>query len=200
METVRINSYVQVSDTKELSIVLSKLDYPKLDPLEKMNFWLDEIWLNIHLSGTSDLLDEFEKILKKVAPFIEKEENFYAHVSDSYGERDILYVFKENTFYKYREYCCYPDYGFYPLDVNAIINGIKSNKVLKEKITESLIENNEESDYKHKFDALVNFIDKKYGNFKGEYSFLPINILDEIATEAYKLKLETNYYGKENKK
>ena len=196
MRTVEVNNSVQVSDTKGLSVVLSKLDYPRLDPLEKINFWLDEIWLNVYLYGSSDDLEEFEKVLKEVAPFIEEEENFYAHISDSYGERDVLYVFKDNTFYKYKEYCCYPNYGFYPLSPDTVIRSIKSNKELEEKVSAAFTKNHDKIDYKRKFIALVNLIDEKYKNFKGEYSFLPINILDEIATEAYKLELETNYYGK----
>lgn len=196
MRTVEISNSVQVSDTKGLLVVLSKLDYPRLGPLEKINFWLDEIWLNVYLYGSSDDLEEFEKVLKEVAPFIEEEENFYAHISDSYGERDVLYVFKDNTFYKYKEYCCYPDYGFYPLSPDTVIRSIKSNKELEEKVSAAFTKNHDKIDYKRKFIALVNLIDEKYKNFKGEYSFLPINILDEIATEAYKLELETNYYGK----
>ena len=196
MRTVEVNNSVQVSDTKGLSVVLSKLDYPRLDPLEKINFWLDEIWLNVYLYGSSDDLEEFEKVLKEVAPFIEEEENFYVHISDSYGERDVLYVFKDNTFHKYKEYCCYPNYGFYPLSPDTVIRSIKSNKELEEKVSAAFTKNHDKIDYKRKFIALVNLIDEKYKNFKGEYSFLPINILDEIATEAYKLELETNYYGK----
>lgn len=196
MGTIEVSNSVQVSDTKGLSVVLSKFDYPRLDPLEKINFWLDEIWLNVYLYGSSDDLEEFEKVLKEVAPFIEEEENFYAHISDSYGERDVLYVFKDNTFYEYKEYCCYPNYGFYPLSPDTVIRSIKSNKELEEKVRAAFTKNHDKIDYKRKFIALVNLIDEKYKNFKGEYSFLPINILDEIATEAYKLELETNYYGK----
>ena len=196
MRTMEVSNSVQVSDTKGLSVVLSKLDYPRLDPLEKINFWLDEIWLNVYLYGSSDDLEEFEKVLKEVAPFIEEEENFYAHISDSYGERDVLYVFKDNTFHKYKEYCCYPNYGFYPLSSDIVIRSIKSNKELEEKVSAAFTKHHDNIDYKRKFIALVNLIDEKYKNFKGEYSFLPINILDEIATEAYKLELETNYYGK----
>lgn len=197
METIEVSNSVQVSDTKGLLVVLSKLDYPRLNPLEKINFWLDGIWLNVYLDGSSDDLEEFEKVLKEVAPFIEEEENFYSHISNDYGISDVLYVFKDNTFYKYKEYCCYPNYGFYPLSSDTVIKSIKSNKELEEKVSAAFTKNHDKIDYKRKFIALINLIDEKYKNFKGEYSFLPINILDEIATEAYKLELETNYYGKE---
>ena len=100
MGTIEVSNSVQVSDTKGLLVVLSKLDYPKLNPLEKINFWLDGIWLNVYLYGSSDDLEEFEKVLKEVAPFIEEEENFYAHISNDYGISDVLYVFKDNTFHK----------------------------------------------------------------------------------------------------
>lgn len=196
MGTIEVSNSVQVSNTKGLSVVLSKLDYPRLNPLEKINFWLDGIWLNVYLDGSSDDLEEFEKVLTEVAPFIEEEENFYAHISKDYGISDVLYVFKDNTFHKYKEYCCYPNYGFYPLSSDTVIKSIKSNKELEEKVSAAFTKNHDKIDYKRKFIALVNLIDEKYKNFKGEYSFLPINVLDEIATEAYKLELETNYYGK----
>lgn len=72
MRTIEISNSVQVSDTKELLVVLSKLDYPRLNPLEKMNFWLDEIWLNVYLYGSSDDLEEFEKVLKKLLLLLKK--------------------------------------------------------------------------------------------------------------------------------
>lgn len=197
MGTIEVSNSVQVSDTKGLSVVLSKLDYPKLDPLEKINFWLDEIWLNIYLDGPSDNLEEFEKVLKEVAPFIEEEENFYAHISNSYGEHDVLYVFKNSTFHKYKEFCCYPNYGFYPLSTDTIIRSIKSNKELEEKVSAAFTKNHDKIDYKRKFVALVNLIDEKYKSLKGENEYIDFDILDNIATEAYKLELETNYYGKE---
>ena len=196
MRTVEVNNSVQVSDTKGLSVVLSKLDYPRLDPLEKINFWLDEIWLNVYLNGSSDDLEEFEKVLKKVAPFIEEEENFYAHIQNDYGISDVLYVFKDNTFHKYKEYCCYPNYGFYPLNSDTIIRSIKSNKKLEEKISAALAKNNDKIDYKRKFVALVNLIDEKYKSLRGENEYIYFDILDDIATEAYKLELESDYYGK----
>ena len=196
MRTIEISSSVQVSDTKGLSVVLSKLDYPRLNPLEKINFWLDEIWLNVYLNGDSDDLGEFEKVLKKVASSIEEEENFYAHIVNDYGISDMLYVFKDNTFYKYKECCCYPEYGFYPLDSNAVIRSIKSNKKLEEKISAALAKNHDKIDYKRKFVALVNLIDEKYKSLKGENEYIDFDILDDITTEAYKLELESDYYGK----
>lgn len=197
MKIVEIDSSVLVSNEKELLNVLSKLDYSRLEQLAKINFWLNKDWLNIYLSGTSDVLEEFEKVLKEIAPFIEEKEDFFAYFSNDYGTSSTLYVFKDNTFYKYEECCCYPNYGFYPLSSDTVINGIRSNKELEEKVSAAFTKNHDKIDYKRKFVALVNLIDEKYKSLKGENEYIDFDILDNIATEAYKLELETNYYGKE---
>lgn len=199
MEIVEIDSSVLVSSEKELLNVLSKLDCSRLEQLAKINFWLNKDWLNIYLSGTSDVLEEFEKVLKEIAPFIEEKEDFFAYFSNDYGTSSTLYVFKDNTFYKYEECCCYPNYGFYPLSSDTVINGIRSNKELEEKVSAALTKNHDNVDYKRKFIALISLINEKYNSLKRENEYIHFNILDDIATEAYKLEFETDYYGEENK-
>ena len=142
MSTANIYSHIKLADINGASSKLEELTARGLASSDLFELSICNKCLRIKALGRDfdkDVQDELNKCLTELAPFIKDNESFYIYFEEYDCEVDkILYQFKDKAFRYYNGKICFPDYRFFPLTTEEVINSIKSNPALLEAINESM--------------------------------------------------------------